>query len=428
MEMKKTILLLLFFSITHLQAQEPENHSKYSRYITPEFLYGKTVEPNDSFPSIKAQTGYFLSFGSNNEGSEQEWAYRLKYPRTGFSVGVTDFRNSEFVGQAFSAETFLEFGFLRKRQQDLKMNAGIGVSYFNKKYDEITNPFNRGVTTDLTWTFRLFLYYEFLKHKNITMRLGAGYRHQSNGHTKLPNQGFNSFLASVSAQINYGKRTNEPLRDNAIKPIFKKNSQDYVSIRTGIGQQAFATAFNTKKEVYTVALEAGRIYNKTLKLGGGIHYRVYEHYYDYINNNESLVQDGREFENYGENPWYNASSLGIFAKCEVLLNHVAIEAELGYNIFKPGYDIDWRLNNGWRVVPREIPKESRIVLGEYNTKYKLKKRIASRLGLKYYAFATDLAPQHNFFVGLTINSNLGQADFTELNIGYVHAFNFKQKG
>jgi len=424
--MKKIILFILVCFTCALHAQNEIESTKYSHYLTPEFLYGKTVEPNDSFPSIKAQTGLFLSLGRNNEENQQEWAYRLKYPRTGLSVGVTDFGNQEFVGQAFSAETFLEFRFLRKRKQDLKMQTGIGLSYFNRKFNEETNLFNRGVTTDLTWSFKLFMYYEFLKRKNVTLRLGAGYRHQSNGHTKLPNQGFNSFLASISAQINYRPYIiGEPESND--RPTFKKNSQDYISIRKGIGQQAFATAFNNRKEVYTAAIEGGRIYNKTWKLGGGLYYRVYEHYYDYINNNESLVQTGREFEDYRDNPWYNASTLGVFVKSEVLLNHVAIDVEIGYNIFKPGYDIDWRLNNGWRIVPREIPEESPIVLGEYNTKYELKKRVSSRLGLKYYILATDNAPQHNAFVGVNINGNLGQADFTELSVGYVFAFNYKEQ-
>ncbi len=110
-----------------------------------------------------------------------------------------------------------------------------------------------------------------------------------------------------------------------------------------------------------------------------------------------------------------------------MLNHFGVNLQIGFNIHKPAYNIDWRINQGWDVVPREIPENSAIVLGDFGTKFKLKKLISSRLGLKYYLIGTRKAPKHNVFFGASINSNLGQADFTELSLGYVHSFNQKIK-
>ncbi len=90
---------------------------------------------------------------------------------------------------------------------------------------------------------------------------------------------------------------------------------------------------------------------------------------------------------------------------------------VGANLHKPAYDIDWRINQGWDNTPRDIPEE--WMLGEYNSKYKLKKLIATRLGLRYYLFGNDSTPIHNIFAGASINANLGQADFTEVSVGYV---------
>ena len=42
-----------------------------------------------------------------------------------------------------------------------------------------------GVTTNLTWSFRMFMNYEILRRQNMDWRLGVGYFHHSNGHTRI---------------------------------------------------------------------------------------------------------------------------------------------------------------------------------------------------------------------------------------------------
>jgi hypothetical protein len=160
-------------------------------------------------------------------------------------------------------------------------------------------------------------------------------------------------------------------------------------------------------------------------LGVGFYYRFYQNYYNYIVDNERLVQDGEEFDHYKENPWWNASNIGLLASGEVLLNHFGIEGQIGFNLHKPGYNIDWRINEGWSYLPRDYPDNA--VLGEYNTNYKLKKLISTRMGIKYYVIANNKDPKNNIFFAFHINTNLGQADYTELSLGYVYNFNFKER-
>jgi hypothetical protein len=181
--------------------------------------------------------------------------------------------------------------------------------------------------------------------------------------------------------------------------------------------------FNDKKNVYTLSGVYGRVWNNRYKLGLGINYRFYQHYYDYIKGNESLVNDGREFSHFKENPGWNASNIALTINGEYLLNHIGIDLQIGINLHKPAYKIDWRINQGWDNTPREISET--WMLGEYNTKYKLKQLISTRLGLKYYLIGTINKPKHNVYAGCYINANLGQADFAELSLGYVYAFDFK---
>lgn len=422
--MTKKLTYIVFIFTVALFSQQTETATTKNFVFTPELLAGITAEANSNFPEHSFQKQLLFSFGWEQEGNTQEWAQRLKGPRTGLSLGLADFGNSDSLGIAISAMPFIEFNAFGKK--NLKIVVGTGASYFNKKYHAETNPNNQAVTTDLTWSFRMFMHYQIITTKALHWRLGGGFFHHSNGHTKLPNQGYNSFLVSLSADI---RNTTKELPSLLPKDTFNKTRYSYVSFRSGYGINVLGKPeeFNKKKDVYSLAGTVGRVYNHTFKVGLGFYYRFYQHYYDYINENESLVQDGREFDYFRESPWRYATNFGVSINGEVLLNHFGIDLQLGINLHKPAYAIDWRINQGWSVVPREIPEVSNIVLGELDSKYKLKKTISSRMGLNYYLFGTKEAPKNNVFVGFHINSNLGQADFTELSLGYIHNFGYTTK-
>jgi hypothetical protein len=420
--MKQQLTIFFLFVTFFSFAQKEADWKKSAFTITPELLLGLTMESNDGFPDTKLQKQAILNFGNYQNNNPQEWAQRLKAPKTGLSIGITDFGNLDSLGIAITAMPFIEFKAFGSDRW--KVHTGMGASYFTKKFDSETNPQNQAVTTDITWAFRLYLYYQFLSTKNINWRTGLGYSHHSNGHTRLLNQGYNSFLVSLSAEIK--NPLNNPRIDTAnILPSYKRTVYDYYAFRAGLGQNAFALAFNDRKNVYTIAGEYGRVYNNTFKIGIGFYYRFYQHYYDYIEGNESLVQNGREFDYFRSNPWYYASNLGITIHGEIFLNHFGIDLQLGYNLHKPAYKLDWRINEGWDNTPREISRS--WVLGELDGSFKKKHRISSRLGLKYYLIGMEKAPKNNFYIGAHLNANLGQADFTELSLGYVHSFNFRER-
>jgi len=420
---KKRIYILFCLISTALFAQQTESNSPSSHLIiTPELLAGVTAEPNSYFPEHSFQKQLMLNLAWDQMANPQEWAQRLKGPRTGIGIGYADFGNQDSLGFALTLMPFIEFNAFKKK--NLKVQVGMGGSYFNKKYDSITNPNNQAVTTHLTWSFRLFMHYQIISTRKFDWRVGAGYFHHSNGHARIPNQGYNSFLFSVSTDIKSPPRSlNE--EEHYSKEVFKHSVYSYFIIRSGYGFNALSKAFNEKKDIYTFSGEYGKVFNNTFKLGIGLYYRFYQNYYDYIVDNESLVQDGREFDYYKENPWWYASNIGASINSEILLNHIGIDIQMGFNLHKPGYKIDWRINQGWAYVPKEIPEDSNIVLGEFDTKYKLKALIATRLGLKYYFWSTTKGPEHNLFIGAHLNANLGQADFSELSLGYVYNFEMK---
>ena len=417
--MKYLFFVIFYFSTLLLYCQDETDWKKHSLVISPELLFGKTLRANYGFPKTNFQKQVVFGIGRDHTYNPQEWAHRLKGPKTWVSLGITDFGNIDRLGLAFTAMPIIEFNAFRSEK--IKISGGSGISYFTQKYHPEANPDNRAVTTDFSWAVRMNFIYEILATENIDWRVGLGYSHHSNGHTKLMNNGYNSILISLSAAINP-----LPLNGQQEKAIFKHENTiyDYFEVRSGLGQNAFAIAFNNRKEVYSFSGEYGRVYNNTFKVGIGLYYRFYEHYYNYIRNNGSLTQTGREFDHYQNNPWHYATNLGLSLNGEVFLNHVGIDLQMGYNIFKPSYKIDWRINKGWTDTPQDIPEYWE--LGEFNTKFKLKYRISSRIGLKYYFMGMESKPVNNFYIGAHVNANLSQADFTELSFGYVHSFNYRK--
>jgi hypothetical protein len=409
-----TVLTILITLSVFAQSEDPY-------FFRPEIMLGKTMEANTDFPETKLQTTFFLNYGTYHNSNKETWAEMLGHPKTGLSIGYTNFGNSEFIGNAFSLMPFMEFGLFQKKTKKLNLLVGIGMSYIDKQYHITKNPFNKGISTKLNWAFKSFLYYKVMEKEQMNLRLGLGYLHHSNGHIKLPNQGLNSFLLSVSSQFDFNKEETAPVQN---KVETTRTSENYYSIRTGIGQNVLSQAFNDKKEVYSAAISYGKIINKTFKFGGGVYYRFYEKYYDHIKNKGDQVEE--QVPEYINNPYKYATNYGVFGTAELLINHIGIEFDLGYNIYKPFYKIDWQLSQGYTyTVMEDGEPQTAYVLEELSDYYKLKKAVSSRLGLKYYIMNTNNSPNHNVFLGAHINANLGQADFSEFSIGYVYRFNKK---
>ena len=343
----------------------------------------------------------------------------MKNIKTGLSIGYTDLGNISKFGSIFTLQPFLEFNAFKSK--DITVHIGTGVSYVTEKYDPISNEFNRAVSTNINWSFRFFMYYNLMKSKHVNWRIGTGVNHNSNGYAKLPNQGYNSFLMSLSAEIQTSK---DSFENSSPDNIPAKSISNYLSFRSGLGQNILSEAFDDLKSVYILSGDYGKVYHNILRLGIGVYFRFYETYYDYISNNESLVQTGREFSDLRSNAFANALNIGVSINGELLLNHFGIELQCGVNLYKPAYKMDWRINEGWGNVPKVIPESGgNYTLGDVDAGYyKIKRTISARLGLKYYVISTAKKPETNFYIGEFINSNLGQADFSEVAIGYVKTF------
>lgn len=401
----KSTLCFLFITVISFGQETKPNYT----FTSIDYTIGKTAAANFNFPEVKPLQGFILNFGTTHFDDDASWKKQLNYPKTGFSLSFADLGNCENMGYAISAMPFLELGLFKKHTDRINLRIGFGASYFNKKFDEQINVYNKAISTDFTWSFRSMLFYDFAKYDKFNFKLGLGYYHNSNGHVRLPNQGLNSFLVSLSSEY-------KSFIEKEILPTseaFEEKNDYFFTTRVGVGQRVLSLQDNQKKEVYAFSAAIGKTYHKTFQFGVGVYYRFYEDYYDYIQNDGVLVQE--MYPEFREKPVWNASNIGLFVTSEMLLSHIGVELQLGVNVYKPFYKVDWKINEG-------NYENGAYQLGELTSYYKLKHTISSRLGLKYYLISTEKLPQNNFYLGAFINANLGQADFSELSLGYVYHF------
>jgi len=388
---------------------------KTSTYLEMDVSIGWMGSSNSNFPIHRLQKNVFLNFGEDHGDGLKDWEHYLKGLKTGISLGFSDLGNTSDLGYAYSILPYAEFALFPKKMDNLSLMLAFGGSYVTKKYDLQTNPFNKGVSTHINWSFKSSILYNVFKGDKSTWKIGLGYFHYSNGHVRKPNRGYNSIL--LSTLVDFKMMPN--LVESTPSSEHLRSMHWYYAARLGVGLNSFSDVFNDKEPVYAVSLSGGKIINRTFKYGLGLYYHFYQHYYDYIINEETLVRT--QEPQFSQRPIINASNLGIFGSAELLLGQVGMEMNIGLNFYKPFYKLDWQLNKGYTHF---VNGEEIIVLGELNSYYQIKKYVFSRMGLKYYFFDVDSSPKNNMFIGAFINANLGQADFSELTIGYVHKFDF----
>lgn len=408
MILKKTTVLLIALISSITAAQESITTTKTNfNFIGIGYTMGETMPPISIYPETKIQQGFDLTLGTTTYENDS-WGKLLNYPKIGLLLSYADFGNQQKVGYGITAMPFLDFGVLNKVTDRIRFQVGLGGSYNNLIYDKVTNPGNHAVSTHFTWAFRSFLYYDLVHRKDFNLKIGGGLTHFSNGHTRWPNLGLNSYLATVKTEFNFTK--NPISLSNEATDSDSNETQTFYTTRLGLGQKTLFRNYNSLKNVYTASFGLGKIKNKSFKYGLSFYYRFYEDYYDYIKEEGSVVTT--HFPKLTNNPFQNASAFGLFSNCEVLINHFSIEAELGINLYKPAYKLDWYLNNGSYT-------GTGYIADEFGTKAKIKQYVSSRLGLRYYAITAKKEPQHNVFIAANINANLGQADFSEISFGYV---------
>lgn len=385
-----------------------------NKQLFAEYSIGSTNSSNSYFPDLKSSQTFGIGFGIKHNDT-LNWVKQLRNPYTGIIFQVSNHGNVEKIGYSYSLLPYIEKPIIFKNEK-LKLLAALGLSYHTKKYDVSENWQNKAISTDFTWAFRLGLYYDIWSTSQFDSRINLNYLHYSNGHIQWPNNGINTFALGLNLNYKGLNKTNIQTEKAIQKEDIKKEKHTFYSIQTGIGEHALYRFYNFRRNVYSVDFMYGKIYNKTHKVGLGVYFRNYQNNYEYIKEGNNLVSD--EYPKLQKNAFLNSSSAGISLNYEFLMQHFSVETELGLTLFRPFFETEYRLNATLINKKTELYEFGKAE----GTSFTIKRYISGKLGLKYYLFDTYKSPKNNFYLGGHIVSISGQADYSELAFGYIHAF------
>lgn len=400
------IIFFFLLGLTSISAQK--------KHLFAEYSIGETSSADNTFISLKASQTVGIGFGIQHTDS-LNWVKQLRNPYTGIILQVANHGNVDKIGHTISLLPYIEKPIILKNEK-LKLLTALGVAYHTKKYDFVENWQNKAISTDFTYAFRLGLYYSIWSNSQLDSRVNLNYLHYSNGHIQWPNNGINTLALGLNITFNGLNKNPNPIEKSVSPKDIQKSKQSFFSVQTGIGEHALYRFYNYRRNVYSFDFMYGKIYNKIHKVGLGLYMRQYTNNYKYIKEGNNLVSE--EYPELQKNPLLNSSSLGIALNYEFLMQHVSVETELGLTLFRPFFETEYRLDAtliNKQTQQYEIGKAEGI-------NYTLKRFVSGKLGLKYYLFNTNKAPKNNFYVGGHIVSRLGQADYSELTLGYIHTF------
>jgi hypothetical protein len=368
--------------------------------IEPEFMLGKNIRIYDNFPESDYRKNFVLSIGILNIDTSKHWLKYYNFPTVGISLSYSNLGNDKILRDEYAIIPYIILKTSRNQKKSFDFKIGLGASYFNNPFHPKYNPKNQVIGSKFNWTFQLFLYKKVLVTNRLNLKVGFGYLHSSNSHTAIPNYGLNSAMISLAAQFTNKSYDPEFAMKHEEITVNKKKYY-FIQSRLGYGwHELGGTTVSYNDQVYpitTYALCGGIILKQHLKFSLGMSYRFYKSFHEYILNNP--------IRGFGENPTSEASNITVFAGVELLIGHIGMDLEVGYNIHKPFYR---EFNNLW-----DYSKDFR---------YWRNKHIATRFGLKFYLISNEKLPKHNVFFGSHINANFGKADFMDLSIGYTYLF------
>jgi hypothetical protein len=392
----KLIVLLLFSFSSYCFAQESIRPN--SNFIEPEFMIGKVIpaSTNFVFPSTGTQKTIALNLGFTNNDTTS-WARYYNYAETGVMFLYSNLGNNQVLGHQYGVLPYISFSVLNKLKNPFRVKLGAGISYFTTQFDSLGNPQNEIIGQQFTWDVKVFIYKSIYKNGGFNLKLGVGFSHESNGHTKLPNLGVNSPMASITAQF-YKQKEDNYFQSNRKKRQNVSPKKYFLSYEQGLGfhdqDETEGPEMGNLKPVYTSDLSGAILFNKHLKLRAGFTYRYYKTYYDHLIDNT--------IETLSENPRQSASNISFYMGNEFLMGHLSIDVLLGINLYKPFYNT---INSGTGIG------------------ITLQKRLLTRIGANFYLINTHKLPKHNVFLGAHIKANMAKADYTDLSIGYTYKLN-----
>ena len=386
----KVIGVIVF--VLAVQAIVAQSSIQIPLVIEAQYAIGTVAPVYPQFPKKTFSQAFELHVGYQTTGT-RVWHRLFNYPRMGLSFIFQDLGNERVLGHQFSVVPTVYFSTAHREKSKVyaEIRYGLGVAYFSNPYDSLRNPDNKGASSRFTWQFTLGANLRWNIDKRTSLQIGGVWYHASNSHTQLPNVGVNNFaLYAGILTYPFGQMPRRHHLDT-----MKLDHRWHFNIQVGVGMHkrgsAFGPVHGTLYPVYTLSLYTNKRLGKLFQFKFGAIYRYYPMYQSFL----------ADYNIAGGASPLRSSSFIFFVGNEFMLGRIALNIEVGVNIYKPAYETFYNT----------FEKASKFT-------YYTKQYIATRFGFNYYLLDPDKHPRNNAFVGAGVSANFGQAEFLEFNLGY----------
>lgn len=178
-------LLLFLFIISSLVGQQK------SAYYG-EVMIGKVVKHREGLLYEIPPISMIFQGGKviQTDGSKS-WHKYWGFPRLERNMHVNVFGDAEVLGYAFGAAPGIGFYMHRGTKSSVILHMAAGFAYLTREYNALTNPTNNAIGSNFNNTTQVKLSYEKDFMKQLSLDVGLGITHYSNGLSSSPNSGIN---------------------------------------------------------------------------------------------------------------------------------------------------------------------------------------------------------------------------------------------
>ena len=317
------------------------------------------------------------------------WNKAFNFPTTGVKMSFIDLGNP-ILGKAMS----LQYMFLKTirlhHRFDINWGIGLGMVYFTNPYDFLDNEEN--IASGSHWAFlpevKAGITYHLDEHYSILSAFNL--YHSSNGHTQLPNVGIN--VPALQLGIKY--HWNKPNYSKEVSIDDKWNKKWQLNSRFSLGMNEFGGSTSPtngpKQLIYLSSLYLSKRYSPK-----GRYQLGFDGYYNSGYRNYLISQEPEELNDR----FIDASVLLVFIGHEYIYGHYGLVVQAGYYLHNP-------------FLSYFIEKDKSADSGS------LKAKVPGKFGVHYYIWNPYNEPKNNAYIGMYIKSNVTQADFLELGVGF----------
>ncbi|NJO68700.1 MAG: hypothetical protein HC830_04950, partial [Bacteroidetes bacterium] len=230
---------------------------------------GNIVKNAGDVPDNRSSFFFVLNPSVQTTGGE-EWHHIYRFPRAGCKITLGDCGNRNELGYLAGLTPNITLRTYSGRRINTSVNLGLGIAYFNKPYDEITNPHNFYIGSHLTALAEASVQCEYGVGKNLSLISGLRVVHCSNSHYQVPNLGLNILTLYMGVLIN--KRQAQALPERV--PVEVPRPKVRFNIRSGIGVHELARtlgpAGSPKYAIYVNDFYVSRLFGRVSNVHAGL--------------------------------------------------------------------------------------------------------------------------------------------------------------